>query len=284
MDLADLGYSFQANFFKRGAAKLHFVDEGSGDVILMLHGNPTWSFFYRNLISHFSKTHRVIAPDHMGCGFSDQPKDYPYTLKQRVEDISSLLQELKIKKFKLIVHDWGGAIGFGVATSGEFDIEKIVILNTAAFTSTYIPWQISMVKKKPWGPLAIKYLNAFCFPATFMTTQIKLSHAVKKAYLYPYRDSTKRRAVNEFVQDIPLSPKHPSFTYLSQIEQKLNTLEASVLALWGKKDFCFNDYFLKRWKQIYPKARFVEFENAGHYVLEDKPLESQQLIEEFFRS
>lgn len=284
MDLKKLGYDFSSQYFNIDGHNLHYIDEGAGEVIVMLHGNPTWSFYYRNLIQHFSKTHRVIVPDHMGCGLSDKPQDYNYSLNRRVSDVEKLLRFLGVERFKLIVHDWGGAIGFGLATLTDMKADKIVITNTAAFTSDYIPWQINIVKKKPLGPFLVKYFNGFCWPATFMTTVKKLPRFVKQAYLMPYKKISDRVAINQFVQDIPMSKEHKSYKTLKEIEHRLKDLDSEKLILWGKKDFCFNDYFLNRWKGIYPESRIVEYEDAGHYLFEDKSAGTIGEIERFFVS
>jgi len=93
---------------------MHYVDEGQGMPIIMLHGNPTWSFYYRKLVAEFSKSNRVVVPDHIGCGLSDKPHDYEYTLKQHIDNLEALVSHLGLKDFVLIVHDWGGPIGFGL--------------------------------------------------------------------------------------------------------------------------------------------------------------------------
>lgn len=281
MELSE--YSYKENYFNCDGNLMHYIDEGSGDVMVMLHGNPTWSYYYRHLIAHFSKTHRVIVPDHIGCGKSDKPAQYNYTLKQRIHDVDKLLKFLGIEKFSLVVHDWGGAIGFGVATLCQYQVDKIVILNTAAFRSDFIPWQINLVKIPKVGPFLIKYFNAFCLPATFMSTVKPLSKEVKAAYLWPYSSAHKRVAISEFVQDIPMHDGHQTYKTLLEIESKLRDLSCEKLIMWGKKDFCFNDRFLNKWKDIYPESRVVEFEDAGHYVLEDKPQESIKEIEAFIQ-
>ena len=127
-------YPFQSHYFNlEDSQRLHYLDEGSGDVILMLHGNPTWSYYYRHLIKTLSKNYRVIAPDHIGCGLSSKPQDYNYNLSNHIHNVEKLIEKLGIKKFSLVVHDWGGAIGLGLATKYPSRLQKLIILNTAAF-------------------------------------------------------------------------------------------------------------------------------------------------------
>jgi haloalkane dehalogenase len=277
-------YPFEGKFFDLGRHKMHYVDEGQGEVIVMVHGNPTWSFFYRNLIRSLSKHYRVIVPDHIGCGLSDKPQGYKYTLKQRIDDLGCLLAGLGVQNYSMIVHDWGGAIGLGHAVNCPEKLEKLVLLNTAAFRSQEIPLSISLCKNRFFGAFLVKYLNAFCFPATFMTTKQKLPALVKKGYLFPYDSARNRIAISEFVQDIPLSEEHRSYKTLKDIEAKLSLLTAKKLIIWGGKDFCFNKRFFDRWTKIYPQAQTFYFKNAGHYVLEDKPEESLAAINDFMRS
>jgi len=268
-------YPFESHFLTvendGNKNQLHFVDEGqkNADPILMVHGNPTWSFYYRDLIKEFSNTNRVIAPDHIGCGFSDKPQNFEYMLENHISNIESLVEHLNLKDITLVVHDWGGAIGFGLATRHPDLIKKIVILNTAAYTCDYIPPQINICRTPILGEAVIRSFNAFAGPATHMAVEKPLSKNVKKGYLLPYNNYKNRIATAKFVTDIPMKRTHRSWKTLENIENKLSELTCPKLVLWGRKDFCFNDYFLNRWKGIYPDATYKVFEEAGHYVIED---------------
>ena len=275
-------YPFKSRFLDLGDVRMHYIDEGEGDLIYCVHGNPTWSYYYRDVVKLLSKTHRVIALDHIGCGLSDKPADYSYTLEQRIEDFTKLTKFIGEDKYSLVVHDWGGAIGFGHATRYSESIEKIVILNTAAFESQSIPFGISLCKNKYFGDFLVRYLNGFCFPATFMTTEKRLSKKVKKGYLFPYQTPSTRVAVSEFVKDIPLSRNHRSWSTLKNIENKLQDIKADKLILWGGKDFCFHDEFFTKFRNVYPDAEYRYYKNAGHYVLEDAKVETLAEMKKFF--
>jgi pimeloyl-ACP methyl ester carboxylesterase len=270
-------YPFKNNFFEVEGNQLNYVDEGQGAPILMVHGNPTWSFYYRDLVKEFSKTNRVIAPDHIGCGYSDKPQDYEYILENHISNIEKLVDQLDLKEITLVVHDWGGAIGFGLATRHPELIKKVVILNTAAYTCDYIPPQIKICRTPILGEAVIRGFNAFAGPATHMAVEKPLSKNVKKGYLLPYNNYKNRIATAKFVTDIPMKKSHRSFKTLEAVEQGLSKITCPKLVLWGRKDFCFNDYFLNRWRDIYPEAKYKIFENAGHYVIED---ESEAVIKE----
>ena len=269
---------------------LSYVDEGdkNSKPVMMVHGNPTWSFFYRNLIKMLKDNHRVIVPDHIGCGLSDKPQDYDYTLKNHVDNVTTLFESevlpiLKDKNMKmdLIVHDWGGAIGMGLATRYPDFIDKIVIMNTAAFTDINIPARISICKLPVVGEKLVRHFNAFAWPATFMAVEKPLSKAIKKGFLLPYNDYNNRIATARFVKDIPMKEDHPTWNTLKDIENKLDTLKGEKLLLWGAKDFCFSPHFYERWCQIYPKAKKHFIASAGHYLLEDAPEETQREIKAF---
>ncbi len=273
-------YPFESHFLNISGNNLHYVDEGEGDVFLMLHGNPTWSFFYRNLIKHFSQNHRVIAPDHIGCGLSDKPQDYNYTLENHISNIEKLVSTLNLKDITLVVHDWGGAIGMGLATRHPELIKKVVVMNTAAFRSIEIPFRINILKN-PIGQWCIRSFNAFAWPATFMTVETPLSSTIKKGFLLPYSNFKTRIATAKFVDDIPLSDKHPTYKTLQKIEDNLHNVKAPFLILWGEKDFCFTMSFQKTWLKFFPHAKAITYHDAGHYLIEDKKNEVTLEIERF---
>ena len=263
-------YPFKSHYINvSDKYRLHYVDEGDGDPILMVHGNPTWSFTFRNLIKEFKKNSRVVVPDHIGCGLSDKPQNYSYQLKDHIDNLETLVNHLGLKNITLIVHDWGGAIGFGLATRAPENIKKIVILNTAAFRSSHIPFRINLCRFPFLGDKLIRHFNAFAWAASFMAVTKKLSPLIKEGYLLPYNNYENRIATSRFVQDIPMEKNHPSYGTIKTIEENLKNVTCPKLILWGGQDFCFNDHFFNRWKEIYPKAENHYFETAGHYVMED---------------
>lgn len=277
-------YPFTSHHYCLGEIKMHYVDEGSGPVVVMIHGNPTWSYYYRNLISLLSKNFRVIAFDHIGCGFSDKPQEYDYTLKQHIDNAKSLLSSLKIEKYSLILHDWGGAIGMGVAVSEPGRVDKIVVMNTAAFRSKRIPLRIQLCRMPLVGEMIVRMFNGFARPATFMAVTTKMIDKVKEGYLVPYNSWANRIATHRFVVDIPLTENHLSYSTLVEVEDGLDRLKkinTPLLVVWGGKDFCFNDSFYEEWLKRFPKADREYYPEAGHYLLEDKKDEVNQRIASF---
>jgi len=263
-------YPFTSHFYQlKDNISLHYLDEGQGDPMLMLHGNPTWSFYYRKLVAAFSISNRVIVPDHIGCGLSDKPQQYAYTLHQHIRNLDKLVSYLELKNVVLVVHDWGGPIGFGLLKRRPELVKKIVILNSAAYTSKVIAFQINMCRIPILAEQVIRRLNGFALAATYMAVAKKMSPEIRKGYLYPYDNYENRIAIAQFVADIPMTPGHRSYQTLKSVELSLAQHRCPVLILWGKRDFCFHDYFLNRWQEIYPHATVKTFEDAGHYVLED---------------
>jgi haloalkane dehalogenase len=279
-----LEYPFASNtLVLKGGSRMHFVDAGSGPVVLMLHGNPTWSFYYRNLVKQLTRAgFRCIVPDHIGCGLSDKPKEYSYTLKQRIEDVEALIDHLAVESFSLVLHDWGGAIGCGVAGRRPEALEKLVLLNTGAFRSKRIPLRIAAIKVPGFGEAVIRGLNGFAGPAAVMAAKVPLKPAVKRGMLWPYRNWEDRVAVWNFVKDIPLTESHPSYATLTEVEGGLAKLaDKPVQLVWGAKDFCFNMHFYQRFKEFFPQAESVVYAKLGHYILEDAGEDAWQKIQDF---
>jgi len=285
-------YPFAGNLFDQpgtpssaGPVQMHYLDEGAGPVVVLLHGNPTWSFYYRNLVHTLTAAgYRCIVPDHVGCGLSDKPQDYSYTLKRRIEDVERLIDHLDIQRFSLVVHDWGGAIGSGLAGRRPEALEKLVLLNTGAFRSKRIPLRIASIKVPLIGEAIIRGLNGFAGPAAHMSVKIPLSPAVKAGMLWPYRSWADRVAVWNFVKDIPLRESHHSYATLAEVEAGLAKLaDKPVQIVWGGKDFCFNMHFFARWREIFPNAEVRLHPQHGHYILEDGGLAVQQQIETFLK-
>ena len=277
-------YPFKSNYLSIEGGKLHYVDEGEGPVVVMVHGNPTWSFYYRKLISVLAVNHRVVAIDHMGCGLSDKPQDYPYTLKQHIENLNVLLQSLGILHFSLVVHDWGGPIGIGCAVKRIEELDKLIVMNSGAFRSNRIPKRIRICRIPLLGQVLVRLLNGFAWPALFMAVEKKLEKKIGDAYVMPYNNWQNRVAVYNFVKDIPLRENDQSYDQLVAIEQNLDRLremQIPMLLVWGGKDFCFNDTFYSEWVRRFPLAQTHYFEDAGHYVLEDKFKEIAPIVRGF---
>ena len=283
-------YPFDSNWFDLDGVRYHYLDEGpcEAQTLVMLHGNPTWSFYYRSLIPELSKTYRVIVPDHIGCGLSDKPRDYKYTLEQHISNLERLLCSLGVSTVSFILHDWGGAIGMGYATRFYEHIKQFVILNTSAFFVPIIPFRIAICRVPFLGELLVQGLNGFARAALrFATSQPqRFTPQVKAGYLAPYDSWNNRIATHQFVKDIPMEENHPTRKTLKRIEQELPRFRNHpMLILWGEDDFCFTvSDFLPEWQIRFPQAEVHIMKDAGHYVVEDAHERILPLIKEFLQN
>jgi haloalkane dehalogenase len=269
-------YPFASNWLDVGQSGdplwLHYLDEGPRDapVVVLLHGNPTWSFYWRKLVVALRGTHRCIVPDHLGCGLSDRPQGWPYRLAGHIENLEKLLAHLRVDRFSLVLHDWGGAIGMGVATERLAAIDKIVVTNTAAFRSEDIPLSIAACRIPVFGTLAVLGLNGFARAATVRAVERRLTPAARAGLLAPYGNAHDRLATLRFVEDIPMKASHPSWARLARVEEKLPLLTGKpMLLLWGDADFCFTPKFRATWQRHFPQAAVHAWSDVGHYVMED---------------
>ncbi len=222
-------YPFESRYIElSGGVKMHYVETGASHAaqtptILCVHGNPTWSFYYRRILSDLANEARVVAVDHVGCGLSDKPQTYPYSLEQHIENLVQLIVQLDLQRVTLLVHDWGGAIGLGAGLRQFERIERAVILNTAAFPPPYIPLRIAACRIPVIGNWAMRQLNLFARAALTMTLNRlpRLDPPVADGLIAPYSSWSNRVAIARFVQDIPRKPTDPTWQLLSEIESQL---------------------------------------------------------------
>ena len=269
-------YPFVGSQLELDGLSLHYLDEGQGEPLLMLHGNPTWSFFYRNLVLGLRGSYRTIVPDHIGCGLSDKPDDrrYEFTLERRVKDVEALVDSLKLDTpITLVVHDWGGMIGMAYAARHPERIGRLVILNTAAFhlpKAKRLPPSLWVCRNTRLSDFLIRRSGLFCRLVTRWGCCRPLSETVRDGYLLPHANGDRRLAHLRFVEDIPLQPGDHSYALVSEVAAALPSFQQTpTLILWGEKDFVFDHHFLAVWEKTLPGAEIHRFPNAGHLVLED---------------
>lgn len=270
-------YPFQSNYLELNGHRYHYLDERPRDrepagTLLMVHGNPTWSFAWRKLVADLSKQYRVLAVDHIGCGLSDKPAEYSYTLNQHISNLVAFVEQLDLNNVTLFAHDWGGAIGMGTAGRLPDRFSRFVLMNTAAFRSTRIPLRIAVCRIPILGAIGVRGLNLFSKAALSMAVEKpeRMTREVKAGFLAPYNSWANRVAVHRFVQDIPLKPSHESYKTLTEVEAGLAQFQDSpMLLVWGEKDWCFTTHFLDEFEQRFPQAESLRISDAGHYVFED---------------
>ena len=270
-------YPFSGHKLNIEGLNYHYLDEGSGDPVVMVHGNPSWSFYYRNLVLALRDSHRCIVPDHIGCGFSDKPGDdrYAYTLKSRVDDLERLLDTLGItENITLVVHDWGGMIGMAYAVRHPKRIKRLVILNTGAFhlpKEKPFPPALQICRSGFVGSLLIRGLNSFSVGASIVGCKRNPMNAgLRKLYQHPYDSWHNRIATQRFVQDIPLEPGDRCYDLVTSVSDGIGQLSSlPMLICWGELDFVFDLHFLNEWQRRFPCAEVHSFADCGHYILED---------------
>lgn len=287
-------YPFTPKRFEvRPGIAMSYLDEGprDGEVVLMLHGNPSWSFYWRHLVVGLRDRYRCIVPDHVGMGLSDRPDDgggtrpprvpstaagqYDYTLQSRVDDVDALLRHLRIDgPLTLAVHDWGGMIGFGWALRDPARVRRLVVTNTAAFplpAAKPMPWQLSLGRDSRPGGWAIRRFNLFARGAARFGTVRRLSRAVRDGYSNVYDGWRAAIATLRFMQDIPLRDGDRAWALLQASAAQLPAYaDRPAFIGWGLRDFVFDRHFLDGFTRAWPQAQVQAFEDAGHYVLEDK--------------
>ena len=282
-------YPFTSHWHDLDGLRYHYLDEGPRDAppLVMLHGNPTWSFYYRTLIPELAKRYRVIVPDHIGCGLSDKPQDYAYTLESHIRNIENLIESLQLTGITLVLHDWGGAIGMGCAGRHPELMTRFVILNTAAFFVPVLPWRIKVCRIPVVGEFLVRGLNGFVLGAQLFATsqRRRFTKDVRAGYIAPYNTWQNRVAVHRFVQDIPMSPTHPTRAAIDAVEAGLKQFRHHpMLILWGDDDFCFTTRdFLPKWREHFPDADVHVLPNVGHYIVEDAHEQILPLMQDFLK-
>lgn len=291
LGIASSLYPFESRFFDNAGHRQHFLDQGQGPLLLMVHGNPTWSFYYRRVVLGLRDSFRCVVPDHIGCGLSAKPRDaeYPYRFERRVDDLERLVDSLgKTQPMTLVAHDWGGMIGLALAVRRPELFDRFVLFNTAGFhnpTGKSLPFTLKLVRNTPLGAALVWGLNAFAVGATRMAVMRPMAADVRRAYTAPYARRADRIATLRFVQDIPMKAGDPGFDLVTQTEAGLSALADRPAALfWGAKDFVFDDDFLAKWRTLWPRAQVNYYPDAGHYVLEDAFDEIVPAVRQFLAS
>lgn len=274
-------FPFAPHYHRVNGFDMHYVDEGAGEPIVLLHGDPTWGYLYRAFILPLSRQNRCIVPDHMGMGKSGDAVDlYPYRLRHHIDNLEDLLLHLNLHQITLVVHDWGGPVGLGFATRHRERIKRLVLTNTWAFA----PWpggpfpRLLELIRSARGEKFVLEKNGYLEPALLGTTAHieKLTPTVLEAYRAPFSTPESRRALLCWSRDIPVNEGDPSYYDMKQIEAALPSFtHTPTLILWGMKDPVLGIEVLRRWQRLFPQATTYEVADASHFVQEDA---TEQLI------
>jgi haloalkane dehalogenase len=262
--------------------RMHYVDEGEGDPVLLLHGEPTWSHLYRKVIPELTPTARVIAPDYFGFGLSDKPTDRDwYSYDAHTASIEQLIEQLDLRNVTIVMQDWGGPIGFRVAVEHPERVARLVVLNTGIYSG------------RPPGETWLRFRELVRETGTDfqpsrlirLTLTKELSDEELDAYDAPYPTPESKTGVLMFPELVPDSDDHPSAAAMLAVRDKLAHWEKPALVFFGDSDPIFSPRVAERLAQHIPGAELQPpIEGAGHFVQEDAGAEVGQRIARWLKT
>ncbi len=273
----DGAFPWTSKYADIGGDKIAYVDEGTGEPIVMLHGNPTWGFLYRKFIGPLSRTHRTIAVDHLGFGRSDKPLDGDSPLAGHISRLTRVMDALDLHDVTLVMQDWGGPIGLGWAVDHPERVKRLAILNTWAFripAGSRINPLLELFRQPAIGEALVQGLNLFVegfLPAGIWRKGVL--NEVMPAYRAPFPDWNSRIATLKFPRDIPVGDDHPSTPAMGHIQDNLGKLKVPTIIVWAMQDPAFPTQLLDVWKAVFPQAEAHTLDNASHFLQEDAPEE-----------
>jgi cis-3-alkyl-4-acyloxetan-2-one decarboxylase len=283
-------FPFAPHYFRVNGFDMHFVDEGQGEPLLFLHGDPTWGYLWRKIVAPLSRDYRCVVPDHMGMGKSGNPREpNPYRLHHHSANLEALVLGLDLRNLTLVLHDWGGPVGLFFAARHRSRIKRLVLLNTWAFA----PWpggplpKLLEIIRSARGEKFVLEKNGYLEPALMGTTYHaeQITPAVLAAYRAPFPTPESRLALLCWSRDIPLQESDPSYANMKCVESALPELaDILTLLIWGMRDPILPPSVLKMWHERLPNAATVEIEDASHFLQEDAPERILAAIEDFLKA
>jgi cis-3-alkyl-4-acyloxetan-2-one decarboxylase len=277
-------YPFESRFLAlRSGHRLHYLDEGAGPPLLMLHGNPTWSFYYRDLVRGLRSRYRCVAPDHLGFGLSDKPADWSYTIAAHADNLAELVERLDLRDATLVTHDWGGPIGYLAAVRWPERIARLVTFNTAV-SLLPLPRALTLLRAAVVGPVVVRGLNGLVRAGLLAAAANgrRFDRRVRAGYLAPYDSWAHRVGILRFVREIPLEPGHPNRRLLGELDARLHSLvNRPHLVVWGLRDPVFHRGYLEAWRRRFPTAEVHALEDVGHWVVDEAHERVLALVREF---
>jgi haloalkane dehalogenase len=283
-------FPFTPHYLMVNGYQMHYIDEGVGDPIVCVHGEPTWAFLYRNFISNLRDIARIVVPDHIGFGKSEVSQNMPYLLGQHIINFTELLLHLDLHNITLVVQDWGGPIGFGFAIKYPDRIKRIVIMNTSIGVAkeTQKLWYEPFIENGMYDELLgdmKTFVGDYMLPNMHKKFTREEKKLLKWAYTAPFPTPESHIGVKKFPLDIPKGPNHPSTPIMQEIKDNLSQLtEKPKRIIWGMKDKIFPPKVTEYWQKIYPETPVIELQEAGHFLQEDAPDQVVNAIKEFIRN
>jgi pimeloyl-ACP methyl ester carboxylesterase len=269
-------FPFEPRYVDAGDVRLHYVDEGPKDAppLLFVHGNPTWSYLWRRPVAELSaRGRRCVAFDHMGFGRSDKPPLLArYTLRAHIDNALALIDQLDLQDVLVVAHDWGGPIGLGAMLERPERLRGLVLMNTWAWElPSFVPPFVREFRTEGLGEILALGGNLFIESIPGGMANRDTDPVMMDAYRAPFPDYWSRVAMLAFQRDIPLTERDRSARLMGTIHERLLGLDLPVTLIWGMRDPVFQPVFLDMWREIFPRARVIELEDASHFVPEDRP-------------
>ncbi len=268
--LDTLEYPFAHRSFDIDGHQLHYIDEGQGEIILFVHGTPSWSFDFRHVIKAMRSSYRCIAVDHIGFGLSDKPEVYDYSTLNQSRTLEKFIVEKQLSNITLVVHDFGGPIGLNVAIQHPDIIKRLVILNSWLWSSIGDPEfiKLSRILRSPLLPFLYRQLNfspKYILPKSFGDK--KISGKTLKQYTKPFANSRQRNGALAFARS--LLQDQDWFDELWNSKQSISS--KPTLLIWGLKDPVIKPHHLVRFQSGFKNTKTVNLETCGHFPQEEEP-------------
>jgi pimeloyl-ACP methyl ester carboxylesterase len=263
-------YPFTSNYSDINGLKLHYIDEGQGETVLFVHGTPSWSFEYRNIIKNLKANYRCVAFDHVGFGLSDKPEHYDYSTQNHSKTLEKFVLEKQLNNITLVVHDFGGPIGLNYAIGHPENIKNIIILNSWMWSSKHDQDYIkfSKILKSPLLPFLYRYLNfsaRYILPRSF--GDHKLSNNLLKQYTRPFAGKTQRNGTLAFAKSL-LNDQD----WFEELWNKRNSISTKpTLFIWGMKDPVIKAHYLNKFISGFTNSKAIRLEKSGHFPQEEQP-------------
>jgi haloalkane dehalogenase len=265
-------YPFRSREMQLRAGRMHYVDEGAGEPVVLVHGTPTWSFEWRHVIKALAPTHRVIAPDHIGFGLSERPRGAPYTPEWHALNFDEFIAKLNPPPFTLVVHDFGGPIALGFAQRRPDLVKRIIVVNSWmwSFEDDREMASRARIAGGRVGKFLYEWLNfslRVIAPSAWGDRR-KLTPAIQRQYLDRFPDRASR---GEVLWSLARSLLGSSAHYEKLWNDRRSLAHRPMKIVWGMKDSAFKPNQLAKWRDAFPKAEVIEVPAAGHWPHEEEP-------------
>jgi pimeloyl-ACP methyl ester carboxylesterase len=274
-------YPFRSHFLETPQGRLHYVDEGEGDPILFVHGNPTWSFEHRRLISHLSRRYRCIAPDHIGFGLSDKPPAATYLPQMHAANFALLIERLGLDRITLVVHDWGGPISMAYAVEHPERVARIIAYNSWFWSVRGVKAfeQFSAFMGGPIGRLLCRNFNFF--PRVVMKFAVGDKRSLPPHVHRQFTSVHRTRASRKGTWVFPSAIIGQSDWLETMWHRRERIADVPLLLLWGMKDVAMDGVQLARWESTFPNHETHRFNDVGHFVPEELGERAFPIVERF---